>query len=232
MLPLIALAGALHAEDLTTTEGRIYKGVTITKVEPDGISIMHESGTAKVPFTKLSKEVQLKHGHDAVKIAEERKIQEVEAQKLAAKEWAARSWAGRYGFHADDFKYGVSLEYWDRATAAAKLRQAYELEFKREKEIRALLAHLPTGGILYVSIQGEELGDASGENQKVIIRSKSGSVLARFDDFDKVPKHSDFRGWSNVLEVVLREELKEGDQVRVVNTRDGTKADFTVSRMP
>jgi hypothetical protein len=34
-------------------------------VEPDGLSILHESGTAKVPFEKLAPEMQAQFGYDA-----------------------------------------------------------------------------------------------------------------------------------------------------------------------
>jgi hypothetical protein len=64
---LLGLLMAAGAEDLTTTEGRVYKNVTVRKVEPDGLSISHESGLAKIPFTKLPKEVQEKHGYDPAK---------------------------------------------------------------------------------------------------------------------------------------------------------------------
>jgi len=69
-LPLILLCLAARAEDLTTTEGKVYKEVTIRKVEPDGLAIMHAEGMAKVPFTKLSQEIQKKHGYDPEKAKE------------------------------------------------------------------------------------------------------------------------------------------------------------------
>jgi len=64
---LLGLLMAAGAEDLTTTEGKVYKNVTVRKVEPDGISITHESGLAKIPFTKLPEEVQKRHGYDPAK---------------------------------------------------------------------------------------------------------------------------------------------------------------------
>jgi len=63
LLLAVALLPA-YAEDLTTTDGKTYTGVTVTKVDPDGLRIAHSSGTAKVPFEKLSDEIQKKHGYD------------------------------------------------------------------------------------------------------------------------------------------------------------------------
>ncbi len=57
------------AEDLTTTDGRIFTAYKITKVDPDGICIMHESGTAKIPFAKLPEALQKQHGYDPAKAA-------------------------------------------------------------------------------------------------------------------------------------------------------------------
>jgi hypothetical protein len=86
---LLGLLMAAGAEDLTTTEGRVYKNVTVRKVEPDGLSISHESGLAKIPFTKLPKEVQKKHGYDPAKgkaYAEEQGKKQAQAEERLAKD--------------------------------------------------------------------------------------------------------------------------------------------------
>jgi hypothetical protein len=86
---LLGLLMAAGAEDLTTTEGRVYKNVTVRKVEPDGLSISHESGLAKIPFTKLPEEVQKKHGYDPAKgkaYAEEEGKKQAAAEEQLAKD--------------------------------------------------------------------------------------------------------------------------------------------------
>ncbi len=86
ILPLLLLVPVLlAAEDeklaeLVTLDGKTYQGVTIRKVEPDGLSILHAAGTAKVPFEKLPEELQEKYGYDATAAAEHRK-QAAEAQR-------------------------------------------------------------------------------------------------------------------------------------------------------
>jgi hypothetical protein len=86
---LLGLLMAAGAEDLTTTEGRVYKNVTVRKVEPDGLSISHESGLAKIPFSKLPAEVQKKHGYDPAKgkaYAEEEGKKQAAAEEQLAKD--------------------------------------------------------------------------------------------------------------------------------------------------
>ena len=53
--------------DITTVDGKEYKNVTITKVEPNGITITTDSGIEKIPFTSLSVELQTKYGYDPAK---------------------------------------------------------------------------------------------------------------------------------------------------------------------
>jgi hypothetical protein len=57
------------AEDFTTNDGKEYKNVEVTHVEPDGIVIKTKSGISKVYFTELPKEVQQRFDYDAQKAA-------------------------------------------------------------------------------------------------------------------------------------------------------------------
>ena len=69
-LLVCALAGfacvRLFAEDFTTTDGKKFEGVTVTRIEADGITVMTDSGIAKLFFAKLPEEVQKKYGYDGV----------------------------------------------------------------------------------------------------------------------------------------------------------------------
>jgi hypothetical protein len=64
---MILFSTACLADDITTLDGKTYKGVTILSADPDGLRIMYESGATKVQFTNLSKDVQAKYHYDAVK---------------------------------------------------------------------------------------------------------------------------------------------------------------------
>ena len=44
----------LRAEDWTTTDGKVYQNVSVIKVEPDAVTILHHDGGGLIPMTKLS----------------------------------------------------------------------------------------------------------------------------------------------------------------------------------
>ena len=52
------LASIALAEDFKTIEGKEYKDVTVSRVEPDGIVLTTKTGISKVYFVELPKEVQ------------------------------------------------------------------------------------------------------------------------------------------------------------------------------
>ena len=63
----VLLAFAASADDFRTIDGKEYKNVTVSRVEPDGIVLVTRSGISKVYFTELPKEVQERFHYDAAK---------------------------------------------------------------------------------------------------------------------------------------------------------------------
>ena len=55
------------ADDFKTINGKEYKNVTVSRVEPDGLVLSSKSGISKVYFTELPKEVQERFHYDAAK---------------------------------------------------------------------------------------------------------------------------------------------------------------------
>jgi hypothetical protein len=53
---ILCFASVAFAEDFKTIDGKEYKNVTVSRVEPDGIVLISKSGISKVYFTELSKE--------------------------------------------------------------------------------------------------------------------------------------------------------------------------------
>ena len=83
ILAALSVSMAL-AEDFKTTNGKVYKDATITRIEGDGIVIRTKTGISKVYFTELSKDVQERFHHGrATPIAAQR---EREPIKLEAKQ--------------------------------------------------------------------------------------------------------------------------------------------------
>jgi hypothetical protein len=52
------LASIAMAEDFKTIEGKEYKDVTVSRVEPDGLVLTTKTGISKVYFVELPKDVQ------------------------------------------------------------------------------------------------------------------------------------------------------------------------------
>lgn len=65
--PAAALSG--DTLSVTTLDGTKYENVTLSRIEPDGLVLMTDSGITKVPFEKLSPELQKSYGYDPEKAA-------------------------------------------------------------------------------------------------------------------------------------------------------------------
>jgi len=55
---VVLLASIALAEDFKTIEGKEYKDVTVSRVEPDGLVLTTKTGISKVYFVELPKDVQ------------------------------------------------------------------------------------------------------------------------------------------------------------------------------
>ncbi len=55
---ILCSAPVALAEDFKAIDGKEYKNVKVSRVEPDGIVLISKSGIAKVYFTELPTEVQ------------------------------------------------------------------------------------------------------------------------------------------------------------------------------
>ena len=61
---IVCLTSVAFADDFKTVDGKEYKNVKVSRVEPDGIVITFSGGIVKIPFTDLSAEIQKKYGYD------------------------------------------------------------------------------------------------------------------------------------------------------------------------
>ena len=91
----LLFAFAAAADDFKTIDGKEYKNVTVSRVEPDGIVITFSRGIVKLPFAELSPEIQKKYGYDeeqakafAAKVAQDQ--QDIYLQTEAEKERQAK----------------------------------------------------------------------------------------------------------------------------------------------
>lgn len=75
--------------DIRTSSGEIYKNCKVTKAEPDGITIFHSKGVAKIPFANLSQDYQRQFNYNpsnSAAYAEAQAKQNAEAWKRIEKE--------------------------------------------------------------------------------------------------------------------------------------------------
>ncbi len=66
---ILCFASVVLADDFKAIDGKEYKNVTVSRVEPDGIVLVSKSGISKVYFTELPKEVQERFHYDAAQAA-------------------------------------------------------------------------------------------------------------------------------------------------------------------
>ena len=62
---ILCFASVALADDFKTIEGKEYKDVTVSRVEPDGIVLRTKSGISKVYFVELPKDVQERFNYNA-----------------------------------------------------------------------------------------------------------------------------------------------------------------------
>ena len=64
---ILCFAPIALADDFKAIDGKEYKNVTVSRVEPDGIVLISKSGISKVYFTELPKEVRERFHYDPAK---------------------------------------------------------------------------------------------------------------------------------------------------------------------
>lgn len=84
LLLILAASVTAIADDITTITGQEYKDATISRIEPDGLILMTDSGIEKVSFKVLPKEIQDKYGYDPKKAEQFAAMQEKQKQATAA----------------------------------------------------------------------------------------------------------------------------------------------------
>jgi hypothetical protein len=72
------------ADDFKTIDGKEYKDVTVSRVEPDGIVLRTKSGISKVYFVELPKEVQERFHYEPGKSVQSRAAEAAKQQQPSA----------------------------------------------------------------------------------------------------------------------------------------------------
>jgi len=222
---LTALFASLAlADDFKTTDGKEYKNAKVSRVEPDGIVITFSGGIVKIPFTKLSEELQRKYNYNpqaAKSFAEETDHIKHDQNEGAAQELEdARK---RATPAAVELKYDPPEE-----LAAADHKAARAKLFSPEEE-NGELANIAPGGALEVKLYAISIGAANPKWLKYIISNSAGEVLERKQGHPFVPSYeSEFR-WSGVDYVKLP-AFNDSLRVRVYHELFGNLGDYVIPR--
>jgi len=88
---IVCFAPVALADDFKTIDGKEYKNVKVSRVEPDGIVLSSKSGIFKVYFTELPKEVQETFHYDPEKAAAYSAEQDVAQEQLRKQQGEAKS---------------------------------------------------------------------------------------------------------------------------------------------
>ena len=99
------------ADDFKTINGKEYKNVTVSRVEPDGIVIKFSGGIVKIPFTELSKELQEKYNYNA-KAAE--KFAAGSAEEIKAANAKAAELKAEVDAERDEQRRALAADYQNR----------------------------------------------------------------------------------------------------------------------
>ena len=212
------------ADDFKTTDGKEYKNAKVSRVEPDGIVITFAGGIVKIPFTKLSEELQRKYNYNpeaAKSFAEQTEQIKREQNEGAAQELEdARKRAT---------PATVDLKYDPPEELAADTHKAARAKMFSTEEAKGELAKIPPGGALEVKVYAISNEAANPKWLKYIIFNSAGEVLERKQGHPFVPLHeSEFR-WSGVDYVKLP-AFNDSLRVRVYHELFGNLGDYVIPR--
>ena len=76
--------------DLVTTDGEIFRNVQVRRIEPDGLTIHHDTGLTKVELARLSEEMQKKYEYDFSKAEAYRRATAASKDQLERDQQAIR----------------------------------------------------------------------------------------------------------------------------------------------
>src|SRR5947209_4012725 len=88
LILVVCFASFALADDFKTIDGKEYKNITVSRVEPDGIAVITSSGVSKIYFFELPEGVQRRFHYDAKLAAsytaeQNEKAAALERQRLA-----------------------------------------------------------------------------------------------------------------------------------------------------
>ncbi|MFN2542085.1 MAG: hypothetical protein ABR514_07965, partial [Chthoniobacterales bacterium] len=61
---VVLVANTILGDEIVTNNGTKYENATVTRIEPDGVTVSYAAGIVKIPFNELSRDLQQKYHYD------------------------------------------------------------------------------------------------------------------------------------------------------------------------
>jgi hypothetical protein len=152
ILATLAVSIAL-ADDFKTIDGKEYKNVTVSRVEPDGVIVKTKSGISKVYFTELPKEVQQRFNY-------------VQPHNAASNQVAATAATGEEG-----------------AATLAKAEEQFEMAEMRAAHAYEASEKGTLSGQIFVVTEGRENVKLGAAQVSVFARDAIDDLMAALNTF-------------------------------------------------
>lgn len=205
---------------LETTNGRVYEHVTVRKIEPDGISIMHADGSAKIVFEQLPEDVRRSLGYDPEK-----------SKNYNRSKWEHLPKGNRFSV-TPKTAIGCQIEYRDAISLIEKVKLGAKQEMLKDKYLQMRLSSIAKGGEIWFTIRRLTIGAADTEYFVAIVTDPSGNEIARDGGRSSIAEVPNDDGlWWNVFHVCLPIEIQSYVKVRLVDRLGNKSADFTITRL-
>lgn len=225
----------IKLEELILKDGKKYEDVTIRKVEPDGIRIMHKGGMARIPYEKLPKETCDRVGLKKDAVEKYHREQSDKTRKIAEKSKIERLKRDMLRPTSHRFKItpkidnGVRVTYVDFIEMLKNTKEKSEAEEGRVEDLEADISRLPSGGYLIIRVERSTIGGADTANFLVIVKDVSGVEVARCRgerDTANVPSRN--RLWWNNMIVYIPKRQDAGCDVKVVDSVGNEVSEFKI----
>lgn len=217
-------------DKLQTLNGKVYEKVEVRKIEPDGISIIHDAGTAKVMFENLPKALQDAYQFDPGKAAEHREqTARLEAEEHTS-QWEKLPAQQRFLVYPTS-GIGCAITYKDRISLIEKAEQSARVEMLGEARLKSRLSTIPKGGEIWFTINRSTIGAANTEYFVAIVTDQSGKEIARGggqNSIAEVPGSDEM--WWNMFHVEVPVEFEAFVRVRLVDRLENKSAEFIIRK--
>lgn len=213
------LQGALAADDLKTTSGRVYKDATIIRLDANALVVQHRFGVVRIPFSEITVESRQKfNAQRAREVLRQRRAQEQKSldEKLQAPTDQPR-------------QERAALQ---RATAEFEEQDQNDAEQMEEKIRRQKSdAHEDRVSPQRWRLRGEVIGVVAPDSALVLCEPADGASpsyirreLARLPDSPFAPPRP---AQTEVIAVTgLRQTVSEGQSLDISVAPAGTRREF------